>query len=764
MKRIYFFWVICFGLGLNAQVINFPDANFKAKLLQASSSNLIASIESIASDGTVSTYNAIDTNGNGEIEINEASVIKYLNISFTNIDSVEGINYFTNLESLSCHHNDLVSLNVSSLVNLKRLYCENNQLQNINVTNLINLQILLCYNNLLTSVNLSGLTNLVTLDFYSNLLSTLDVSGLTNLQTLWCVNNQLTSLDVSGLNNLEYLYCSSNQLTSISFNGISNLKTLYCSYNQLQSLNVSSLANLQTLDCSGNQLTSLFIKNGNTSWTNLSFGNNLELDYVCVDDEDVNMVQQKCITYGNTNCEVNTYCGFMPGGNYFSIEGYNKYNENNNGCLASNPIYPNLKFNVSNGIVSWTQMADSSGNYAVSVQQGTHTITPQPENPNYFTVSPPTMTVDFPLSPSPFLQNFCLIPNGVHHDLEIKIIPLFFARPGYDAIYKIKYRNKGNSIENASVEFNFDDTVQDFVSSSLIPTTQGIGTLGWNIGTIAPFQSGEIFLVFNINSPMDSPAINAGNILSYSAQINGQNGDETEDDNSFTLHQEVLNSCDPNDKRCLDGTTIDPSLIGEYIHYNIRFENTGTANAQNIVVKDMIDTSKFDIATLVPIDGSHSFVTRITNTNQVEFIFENIQLPFDNDNNDGYVAFKIKTKPTLTTGSSFSNTASIYFDYNFPIVTNTATTTIQALANQDFEFSNYFELAPNPAQNIVQIRSKNDVELSSISIYNTLRQLVLVVPNAKTMSSIDVSQLTSGTYFIKVISDKGSSNTKFIKE
>ena len=207
-----------------------------------------------------------------------------------------------------------------------------------------------------------------------------------------------------------------------------------------------------------------------------------------------------------------------------------------------------------------------------------------------------------------------------------------------------------------------------------------------------------------------------------------------------------------------------PDKVGDFVHYKIRFENTGTANAQNIVVKDVIDTSKFDISTLVPIDGSHTFVTRIINTNQVEFIFENIQLPFDDANNDGYVVFKIKTKPTLVLGDTFSNTASIYFDYNFPIITNIETTTIQALATTDFEFSNYFELAPNPAKNVLNIQTKNHIELSSISIYNTLGQLVLVIPNAKHTSSIDVSQLIAGTYFIKVISDKGSSIAKFIKE
>jgi hypothetical protein len=196
----------------------------------------------------------------------------------------------------------------------------------------------------------------------------------------------------------------------------------------------------------------------------------------------------------------------------------------------------------------------------------------------------------------------------------------------------------------------------------------------------------------------------------------------------------------------------------------IRFENTGTFAAENIVVKDMIDTNKFDISSLVPMKGSHSFVTNITAGNKVEFIFENINLPFDDANNDGYVAFKIKTKPTLINGDTFSNTASIYFDYNFPIVTNTATTTIQQVLNvPDFEFSNYFSLYPNPVSDVLNISTKGNIEISSINIYNTLGQLVLVIPNAKDSKTVDVSSLTSGHYFIKINSDKGTSNTKFVK-
>jgi hypothetical protein len=82
----------------------------------------------------------------------------------------------------------------------------------------------------------------------------------------------------------------------------------------------------------------------------------------------------------------------------------------------------------------------------------------------------------------------------------------------------------------------------------------------------------------------------------------------------------------------------------------------------------MIDLAKFDIATLVPLKSSHDFFTRI-NGNKVEFIFENINLDFNDATNDGYVVFKIKTKPTLVVGNTFTNNANIYFDYNFPITT-----------------------------------------------------------------------------------------------
>ena len=42
MKKLYFLFFLTIGFFGNAQIINFPDANFKAKLLEADISNGVA--------------------------------------------------------------------------------------------------------------------------------------------------------------------------------------------------------------------------------------------------------------------------------------------------------------------------------------------------------------------------------------------------------------------------------------------------------------------------------------------------------------------------------------------------------------------------------------------------------------------------------------------------------------------------------------------------------------------------------------------------
>ena len=102
MKKIYFFILFLFFFnGLSAQVIYFPDAKLKAKLLTAANGNTVpvASIQYF-NPGYPTYYNKIDTNNDGEIQISEALLIKSLDISNANITDLTVLSYFSNLHTL----------------------------------------------------------------------------------------------------------------------------------------------------------------------------------------------------------------------------------------------------------------------------------------------------------------------------------------------------------------------------------------------------------------------------------------------------------------------------------------------------------------------------------------------------------------------------------------------------------------------------------------------------------------------------------------
>jgi len=759
MNKLYFvFALILIGLSVNAQNINFTDANLKAKLLSATPSS-----------GTASQNNGgirVDLNQDGEIQLSEALRVNYLNITGSSVASLEGLQNFTNLNSLVIDNNLVTSLEpIQTLSGITRLDCNGNLLESLDATHFPNITSLKATNNRIRTLNTTGLIHILSLDCSSNLLETVDINQLTSLITLRLTGNLLTSISIGNLVNLTSMEIASNQLTSLDLSNQVNLAYFSCAFNQLSTLDLSTASGLRNINCIGNTpLTTLFVKNGSMEeMLFFNIGDLPNLRYICADEAQLADVQAKITLYGYTFCHTNSYCNFVPGGPVYRILGHTTFDENRNGCDAFDQPMPYLKFNISNGISSGALISDVTGNYLIPVGPGTHTMTPTIENPEFFTITPPSVTVNFPQAG--FLaQDFCVAPNGINPNLEIMMFPISDARPGFDASYRIVYKNIGNTVQSGLVRLIFDDNVLDVITVLPTETSQTTDNLYWDFSDLQPFESRTLDLVFNINSPTETPPVSGGHLLQFSAIIETPATETTLYDNIFNFDQVVVNSFDPNDKICIEGTKITPEMAGKYVHYKIRFENTGTANAQNIVVKDMIDLSKFDVNSLAPMDGSHPFVTKILNGNRVEFIFENINLPFADANNDGYVVFKIKTKPNLVVGNSFSNSASIYFDYNFPIVTNTATTVISALAVSDFQFSDYFTLYPNPAGNVLYMKSKKDANISSISVYNVLGQLVLVNTNFEQSESIDVSTLKPGNYFIKIHSDKGTSNAQFAKK
>ncbi|MBK6967005.1 MAG: T9SS type A sorting domain-containing protein [Bacteroidales bacterium] len=760
MKIIFILGFIALTTFCNAQIVSFPDINFKNKLLEADATNTIAK-------DTTGVYFKIDSNNNGEIEVGEALKVGYLDLicqtcpDNLKITSVEGIQYFTNLTRFMALYNKISSIDLGNLNQLTFLALDYNEFTTIDVHNLTELEYFWCSHNHLQNLDVSGLSKLYRFGCFNNELTSLDVSNLTQLDILNCSYNQLTNLNLQNAPELSELQVDHNQLTSLNLEGIHLLFGLLCNNNLLSTLNVSDQHDLGVLQCQSNQLVTLFMKNGSLENENIVFPLNITdnpgLTYVCCDPAQLSTIMWQ--THNYPNCSVNSYCTFYPGGEFFLFNGNTKLDENLNGCDSTDRNIGGIKFSVTDGTITDTYITNNLGDFCIPLKNSSYTVTPVLDNPTYFMVEPNQLYIPYSWNSDPVYQDFCISPIGNHNDLEVGIFPINNAQPGFDLYYRIIYKNHGTSIQEGSINVTFEDAITDYVSSVPAVTNQVPNLLTWNFTNLLPLEQREIIVTLNLNSPAEDPPVNNGDILNYSATIVGLT-DETPEDNTANLSQEVVNSFDPNDKTCLEGSSLSPGKIGEYVSYMIRFENNGTANAQNVVVEDIINTGKFDINTLIPLKGSHTFETRITGTNHVEFVFENIDLPFDDANNDGFIAFKIKSKSTLASGDAISNTASIYFDYNVPIVTNTYVTTYETLGVNDISADNKVPVFPNPVKELLSFNTKEKV--FRIEVYDCSGRILS--SNSVYENKADLSKLKDGNYFIKIYTEHGISYTTIIKE
>ncbi|MGB1032347.1 MAG: T9SS type A sorting domain-containing protein, partial [Flavobacteriales bacterium] len=138
---------------------------------------------------------------------------------------------------------------------------------------------------------------------------------------------------------------------------------------------------------------------------------------------------------------------------------------------------------------------------------------------------------------------------------------------------------------------------------------------------------------------------------------------------------------DPNDKYAEPAGYEEPHFVlnDTQIEYRIRFQNTGNAPAETVVIEDQLDLNVLDMSTFNPLFASHDFTTSIDGSGKVIFTFDNIQLPdstTDEPGSQGYVVYTISPIAGLTHGDEINNFAEIYFDLNPAIITNTYQHTI----------------------------------------------------------------------------------------
>lgn len=247
---------------------------------------------------------SIDMNSDDMLSKEEIAAVTEIDLSTADLDvkvaSLEGICYFTNIQTLNCSYQQLEELNLEGLVNLEWLNCSYNELTQLDLEEFANLKWLNCDSTELTELNISDNTklehlslnnsNLTELDIESNpLLTYLDCSnnGLSKLnissnlllEFLWCGNTGLTELDVTNQSALKNLNCTMNNLTELSLSNNALLEELNCSYNKLKNLDVRDHLALKTLMCSENDLEELKVSGTSAlDLINCSFNELTELD------------------------------------------------------------------------------------------------------------------------------------------------------------------------------------------------------------------------------------------------------------------------------------------------------------------------------------------------------------------------------------------------------------------------------------------------------------------------------------------------------
>ena len=223
----------------------------------------------------------------------------------------------------------------------------------------------------------------------------------------------------------------------------------------------------------------------------------------------------------------------------------------------------------------------------------------------------------------------------------------------------------------------------------------------------------------------------------------------------------VIGAYDPNDKTPTPLGYGDEHFIeiNTDIHYLIRFQNTGTDTAFNVVVLDTLSAS-FDLTSLDLGPASHAFEFRLLEGSVLEFKFNDIMLPDSNVNeplSHGFFSYNIAQREDLSLGTVITNSAAIYFDFNEPVITNETfhtigenfiETTSQVIHLEELVS---LQIYPNPMQAFTMFDlEETSFEKAELELYDALGQLLRKQAFEGQQLVLQRNGLLPGVYFYKV--------------
>lgn len=687
----------------------------------------------------------------------------YLNCSYNPLYSLPSLP--NSIQELWCNANGLTSLPALP-TSLVTFYCTDNALTSLPglPTSLFNLQ---CYRNNITTLP-SLPASLSKLECSFNNLTTLPAlpSFLTFLGADY---NQLTSIpSIPGY--VDYLHVSNNKLTSLpalpasltvlvcSDNFISILPTLpgildyfYCISNRLVSLpNIP--AKLRYFNCEDNPYLSCL-----PAYTQDTFQN-----FRVFIGTGISCIPKPIYVPGSTGISGTIpICSALGGCSIaYNILG-NVHQDTSASCLTDSfyngNISPGIKVKkFKNGILDQQTYTNSDGYYSFNadITDSIDIIIDTAGQP--FLLSCPATgrrSAKITMSDSVFYyQDFGLKCKGV--DLGVNsIYGTFrkgFSRPAYinagEFLHKYKLQCAKGTSGTVTTTISGAASYEAPLSGAMTPSAVSGSTITYNIDD---FGGIDMNSAFNIMVKTDSTAV-LGSSICIQTIVTTTVADVNHSNDSMTLCGLVVNSFDPNEKLAFPASTIGAN---EWITYTINFQNTGTDTAYNIIVRDTL-SSYLDPESFTYLASSHNPSIDVK-ARAVTFNFQKINL-LDSLHNEpeshGWVQYKVKTTADLPMYGNVQNKASIYFDDNDPIVTNTTSNINEPLSISYNKHSSDFKLYPNPASSAITIETK---EAGTFKVFDLLGSVVYQNTITKSNAAVNISlpKLAIGLYIYQFVSE-----------
>ncbi len=274
--------------------------------------------------------------------------------------------------------------------------------------------------------------------------------------------------------------------------------------------------------------------------------------------------------------------------------------------------------------------------------------------------------------------DFIMLPNYGIHDawVDLTVSP---GLAGLQGVYTVDVKNLGTEpLYDATASLFLDTLLSlDSISSSTYSTTGS--RMDWPVPELLPGDAHRTTVVFDIAFTGSLSPIG----IFDSIRIQLDSLDENPTNNVDAACWDIGVPYDPNDKQVSWSSapqqyTHDLQEYGyspDSLDYLIRFQNMGSAPAVNVVVHDTLDAGWLDLSSFRLLASSHPVTIEYLPPNIAVFRHEGIFLPDTSEGwleSQGWVKFRIGLHSPLGEGDRLDNRGAIYFDFNPPIVTNTA--------------------------------------------------------------------------------------------